>query len=102
MKTDYKRTDKCDTVRHDMGYSLCPGCEEVDEKVLRPIVVALHTNGHDWNVTVEAVTALRDLVLFTDASGNRCFCDQWKDPGNLQHSGACLNAQEVLRRVDSL
>ena len=55
-----------------------------------------------WDVTVESVTALRDLVLFTDASGNRCFCGQWNDPHNLQHSGACLNAQDVLRRVDSL
>jgi hypothetical protein len=56
----------------------------------------------DWDVACEAVAALRALVAATDRFGNRCFCDQWKDPGNLQHSGACLNAQDVLRRADSL
>ena len=56
----------------------------------------------EWDMALESVEALRELVCFTDQFGNRCFCDQWKDPGNLQHSGACLNAQDVLRRADSL
>lgn len=24
---EYRRTDKCDMVRHDMGYQVCPNCE---------------------------------------------------------------------------
>ena len=55
-----------------------------------------------WNLADESVQALRNLILFTDSNGNRCFCDQWKDPQGLQHSGACLDAQEVLRRADSI
>lgn len=60
------------------------------------------TENDRWDLTCEAVQALRDLVLFSDNNGNRCFCGQWNDPQGLQHSGACLNAQEVLRRADSL
>ena len=98
----YKRTPECDQLRHDMGYSLCPYCKEVPDETERPIVLALHIDGAKWDVTVEAVAALRALVLFTNNNGERCFCDQWKDPSYLQHSGACLNAQDVLRRADSL
>ncbi len=63
---------------------------------------SMATDSDIYDLTCEAVQALRDLVLFTDHAGNRCFCDQWRDPQGLQHSGACLNAQEVLRRADSL
>ena len=55
-----------------------------------------------WDVTVDAIEALRMLVHYTDNNHSRCFCDQWKDPESLGHSGACLCAQEVLRRADSL
>jgi len=54
-----------------------------------------------WHDGEQAIEALRMLVHYTDNSGQRCFCDQWKNPSELSHSGACLCAQEVLRRVDS-
>jgi hypothetical protein len=49
----------------------------------------------------EAMAALRGLVRFRDNNGNRCFCEQYTDPEGLQHSGACMDAQEVLRRWDT-
>lgn len=53
----------------------------------------------ELSVGKEAIEALKLLVYFTDTHGNCCFCDQWKDPESLQHSGACRIAQHVMRRI---
>ena len=59
----------------------------------------------DWTAKTKlrkTRAALYGLVHFVDNLGNMCFCGQWKDPENLQHSGACLDAQDVLGRADFL
>lgn len=64
-------------------------------------VAKVSTEAASRDTGLEPIQALRGLVNFNDTQGNCCFCDQYKDPVGLQHSGACLAAQEVLRRADS-
>jgi hypothetical protein len=42
------------------------------------------------------IAALRGLIQYCSKSDSPCFCNQWKDIENLQHSGACIDAANAL------
>ena len=67
--------------------------------VLPALLADLEQRDANDKLVREAIEALKLLVHFIDTHGNCCFCDQWKDPEGLQHSGACLIAQHVMKKI---
>lgn len=107
--------EHCFTDNHNdaVRFSRFQDAEVIRCWFLGKIGFSLRSTWHRWGLNektvsgssdllAETIRALRGLVQFTDRNANYCFCDQWKDPIGLQHSGACLDAQDVLRKADDV